>query len=157
MFRRLLFFLLFLPLAAQVPVSTTEAWRAAKTEGAVVEPLEGGAARLKFSPAERASVSWETPADARDFTKAGALTFEFESSSTIWFRVALVNAAGQRFDYRINPWARVPARAAIAGRYLTSEYLNNQSHQGYMISNWANHIDLRDVRAVEVFMAPTRR
>lgn len=141
-------------LAAHTLVSTPDTWRAAVVRNATVQPLAAGAARIVFQPSERASVEWQVPAAARDFTKARALSFEFESSSTIWFRLGLINRAGQRFEYRVNPWEKTRARAAIAGEYLTRAYMNNQSHQGYMISNWANHIDLTEVVSVELFMAP---
>ena len=143
--------------AQTITVTPAESWREARAEKAIVESgPRPDSARIVFQSSERSTVRIPVPSSARDFTRARTLVFEFESDSTIWFQIALVNRAGQRFVYRINPFENLPARAAIAGRYLTSEYMNNQSHQGYMISNWGNHIDLRDVEALELFMAPNR-
>lgn len=113
---------------------------------------------LRFAPSESpVVVKLPVPPADRDFTKARALVFEFQSDSTIRFRLGLKNSQGQVFSFRVNPFENLRVRGAIDAQYLTGGvYMNNQSHAGYMISNWGNHIDLSQVVEIEIEMQPNR-
>jgi hypothetical protein len=147
-----------LAFAASALVIDADSIRNAKAELATVRALDrDGAVEILFSPGETAGkVRFEVAPGARDFTKAAALVFEFESEATFKWTLALFNRQGHRFAYSLQPWEKVAVRAAVPARFLRDEYMNNRSEFGYMISNWGNHIDLSGVAAIEISMRTPR-
>lgn len=147
-----------LAFAASTLVLDADSIRNAKPENATVKALaQAGAVEILFPPADTAGkVRFDVSSSARDFTKAAALVFEFESEATFKWSFAIVNREGKTFTYRLQPWEKIAVRAAIPARFLRDEYMNNRSEFGYMNSNWGNHIDLRDVAAIEVSMKTPR-
>lgn len=111
---------------------------------------------LRFPAAETpASFVVPVPDAARDW-RSYALTFEFVSNSTIRWELQIRNRQGQTFTYRVQPYENVPVKAAISNAFLTREYMNNRQFLAHWLSNWGNHIDLREVEAIAVRMAPNR-
>ncbi len=111
---------------------------------------------LRFPSSETpGSLTVPVPAAARDWTGYG-LTFEFQSNSTIRWEMQIRNRKGQLFTYRVQPYQDVPVKASITNALLTREYMNNRQFRGHWLSNWANHIDLAQVEALIIRMAPNR-
>lgn len=131
----------------------------AEVEGVNVTPgNDGNSMVLRFPPSDApATISLPVPEEARDWSKVGTFTFEATSNSTIRYNLTIGNAEGESFRYRIHPFADVPVRVAIPGRFLTEEYMNNRQFKGYWLSNWSNHIKLTDVRSLEIEMVPNRQ
>lgn len=130
----------------------------AQIAGVKVEP--GGrpdTLLLRFPAGETpASLTVPVPPAAADWSRCGAFTFEFVSSSTIRWEIAIRNRSGQTFTYRVQPYQDVPAKAAISNAFLTREYMNNRQYKAHWLSNWANHIDLTQVASLAIRMSPDR-
>jgi len=113
--------------------------------------------RLSFpASADRLTLVVPLPEAARDWRKYESFSFLMQSNSSIGFTIAIVNGKGERFTYRVMPMPGLPVEVVIPGRSLRSEYMNNKGARGYAISNWGNHIDLSDVRALEIAARPNR-
>ncbi len=130
----------------------------ARANGAAIAPgAKPDSLRITFPASDTpGTVEIPVPQNARDWTKAGALTFEFRSTSTIGFGLQIRNRAGQTFTYRVQPYTNVPVKASISSAFLLREYMNNRQFKGHWLSNWANHIDLSDVESVTLRMQPNR-
>jgi len=112
---------------------------------------------LKFPSSDTSSgMIIPVPEAARDWSRAGTLTFDSMASSTIRYALTIRNAEGETFRYVVHPFQDVSVRVAIPGRFLTSEYMNNRQFKGYWLSNWGNHIDLSQVESIQIQMAPNR-
>jgi len=131
----------------------------AEVNGVNVTPGGDGASIvLRFSSGEDpGTIVIPVPEAARDWSQAGAFTFESTSNSTLRYSLTIRNAGGETFRYRVHPFIDVPVKVAIPNRFLTHEYMNNRQFKGYWISNWANHIDLTQVESLEIEMAPNRQ
>ena len=111
---------------------------------------------LRFAPGDApGSLAIPVPDAARDWTSYG-LSFEFVSNSTIRWELQIRNRQGQAFTYRVHPFENVPVKAVISNALLTREYTNSRQFRGYWLSNWGNHIDLREVESLVIRMAPNR-
>jgi len=111
---------------------------------------------LRFAPGETpGSLTVPVPETARDWTRY-SLCFDFLSNSTIRWELQIRNRQGQAFTYRVQPFENVPVKAVIPNALLTREYTNNRQFRGYWLSNWGNHIDLREVESLAIRMAPNR-
>ncbi len=157
-----IFLLLFLPISlAANPLGglfRPENLKAATLTGVAVTPgSRPDSVLLRFpSRAEPSSLVIPVPAAARDWTGWGAFTFEFRSTSTIRWGLAIRNREGKEFAYRVQPMSGVRVKAVIPQTFLTREYMNNRQFRGYWISSWANHIDLTEVESLTVSMAPNQ-
>lgn len=129
-----------------------------QASGAEVAPgPRPGSVTIRFPSSETpGSVTIPVPASARDWAPYGTFTFEFVSSSTIRWDLAIKNAKGQSGSVRVQPYANVPVRAAISSRFLTRDYMNNRAYKGHWLSNWSNHLDLGEVESISVRMSPNR-
>jgi hypothetical protein len=128
----------------------------AEVNGVTMTPAsDGSSIVLRFPSSETpGTVVIPVPEAARDWSHAGTFIFESTSSSTIFYSLTLRNAEGETFRYRVHPFADVPVKVAIPGRFLTTEYMNNRQFKGYWLSNWSNHINLTHVESLEIQMAP---
>jgi hypothetical protein len=115
-----------------------------------------GTVVLRFSPEQAGEFVVPVPAAARDWTGYGAFTFEFVSDSTLRWDLAIRNRAGQSFNYRVQPYQGVRAKAAISAAFLQREFMNNRAYKGHWLSNWGNHIDLTAVESLRIRMEPDR-
>jgi len=132
---------------------------AAKAERSGVEVVsaEPDLVTLRFAPADTPGrIVLPVPAAARDWTGWGTFSFEFVSTSTIRFGLQIRNRQGQSFGYRVQPYQDVRARAAIPITFFTREYMNNRQFKGHWLSNWGNHIDIRNVESLALEMQPNR-
>ena len=130
----------------------------AQISGVTVEAgSRPGALRLRFPASETPGrITLAVPAAAADWSHAGALTFEFQSDSTIRWNLEIRNRQGQVFSYRVQPLQNVRAKAAISNAFLTRQYMNNRQFKGHWLSSWANHIDLTQVVSLSIHMSPDR-
>ncbi len=125
-------------------------------EGVEVTPGRPGSLILKFPAADTpGSLTVPVPEEARDWSGYG-LTFEFVSDSTIRWELQIKNRKGQLFTYRVQPYENVPVKASISNAFLTREYMNNRQFRAHWLSNWGNHINLTQVEALIIRMAPNR-
>ncbi|MBI1895338.1 MAG: hypothetical protein HYS04_02210 [Acidobacteria bacterium] len=154
---------LFVPLAAGALVCAANPLRGTLSPsritatGATVSPgPRPDTIRLEFNAAEPGTVTIPLPAAARDWTGAGCFRFTFRSNSTIRWSIALRNASGQTFGYRVQPYEGVRATASIPASFLAREYMNNRNFKAHWLSNWGNHINLGSLEALVVSMAPNR-
>jgi len=116
-----------------------------------------GSITLNFPPSDSpGEIVIPVPESARDWSQIGAFSFESTSNSTIRYGVTIRTATGEEFRYVVRPFADVPVRVAIPGRFLRHEYMNNRQFRGYWISNWGNHIDLSQVESLAIQMLPNR-
>lgn len=131
-----------------------------KAERAGVEVMPGerpDSVVLKFPASETpGGLTVAVPEAGRDWTAYRTFTFEFVSNSTIRWQLEIRNRKGQVFTYRVQPYQDVLVKAAIPMSFLTREYMNNRQFKGHWLSNWGNHIDLREVQSLAVRMAPNR-
>jgi hypothetical protein len=110
---------------------------------------------LRFpGAAEAGEVVVPVPEAAGDWTGYGAFTFEFASDSTIRWQLGIRNRAGRMFGYRVQPYKGVPVKAAISSAFLQREFMNNRAYKAHWLSNWGNHIDLREVKSLLIRMEP---
>jgi hypothetical protein len=146
----------------------------AERQGVTVTPgNRPGTVALKFSPANPGgqpiylfhlepwrlapgSLTVPVPKAARDWTRYGALTFEFSSNSTITWELRIRNSKGQMFTFRVAPFQDVPVKVAIPSAFFTRELMYNRQFLGYWLQNIDNHIDMTEVESVTFWMAPNR-
>jgi len=107
----------------------------------------------KLSPG---SLTVPVPAAARDWTRFGALTFEFCSNSAITWELRIRNRQGQVFNFRVAPHVDLPVKVAISSVYFTRALMYNKEYLGYWLQNIDNHIDMTDIEALTFWMAPDR-
>ncbi len=107
-------------------------------------------------PLSPGSLTVPVPKGARDWTRHGALTFEFSSSSTITWELRIRNTRGQMFTFRVAPFQDVPVKVSIPSAFFTRELMYNRQFLGYWLQNIDNHIDMTDVESVTFWMAPNR-
>ncbi len=138
-------------------LSKTNLQNAEVTGVELIPGAEEKSITLRFPVSETpVGVLIPVPPGARDWTGIGAFTFSSLSNSTIRYSLTIRNSAGETFRYTVHPFMNVPVSVAIPGRYLTREYMNNRQFKGYWLSNWSNHIDLTDVKTLEIQMQPNR-
>lgn len=146
----------------------------AERHGVQVSPgRRKGTVTLRFSPANPGgqpiylfhlepwrlapgSLTVPVPSAARDWTRHGALTFEFSSNSTITWELRIRNSKGQMFTFRVAPFQDVPVKVAIPSAFFTRELMYNRQFLGYWLQNIDNHIDMTEVQSLTFWMAPNR-
>ncbi len=139
-------------------IFSPENLKKAQIRGVKVEPADRPETLVLCFPASETPGSFTVPVPpaAADWSRCGAFTFEFVSSSTIRWEMQIRNRGGQTFTYRVQPYQDVPAKAAISNAFLTREYMNNRQYKAHWLSNWANHIDLTGVVSLAIRMSPDR-
>jgi hypothetical protein len=151
-----------------------ESLQRAERHGIEVTPgARRGSVVLKFAPANRGgqpiylfhlepwrlapgSLTVPVPKAARDWTRYGALTFEFSSSSTITWELRIRNTKGEMFTFRVAPFEDVPVKVSIPSTFFTRELMYNRQFLGYWLQNIDNHIDMTEVESVTIWMCPNR-
>ena len=102
------------------------------------------------------SLTVPVPAAARDWTRFGALTFEFCSNSAITWELRIRNRQGQVFNFRVASHPDLPVKVAISSVFFTRELMYNKAYLGYWLQNIDNHIDMADIVSLTFWMAPDR-
>lgn len=151
-----------------------ESLQKAERHGIEVSPgPRRGTAVLRFSPANHGgqpiylfhlepwrlapgSLTVPVPKAARDWTRHGALTFEFSSSSTITWELRIRNTKGEMFTFRVAPFQDVPVKVSIPSAFFTRELMYNRQFAGYWLQNIDNHIDMTEVESITFWMCPNR-